>query len=78
MLLLFIVVPCTLVGIGVVSMLERGGLLSGLDRPGPASTRPAHSMARPVSLGTIVILATWILAWLVVLGVGLNIILASS
>jgi hypothetical protein len=78
MLLLWIVLPCTLVGTSAVMLLDRAGLLPRLDRPGSASTKPATSIFRPVSLGAIVILATWILAWLVVLAVGLNIILASS
>jgi hypothetical protein len=78
MLLLLIVVPCILVGTSGVMLLDRAGILPRLDRPGPVSTKPAPSIFRPVSLGAIVVLATWILAWLVVLAVGLNIIIASS
>jgi hypothetical protein len=78
MLLLLIVLPCTLVGTSVVVLLDRAGVLPRLDRPGPASAKPVGSIFRPVSLTTIVVLATWCLAWLVVLAVGLNIILASS
>jgi hypothetical protein len=81
MLLLLIVVPCTLVGVVVVAVLDRGGLLPRFDRPGPTSSRPVrsgNSIARPLSLGAILVLGTWILAWLVVLVVGLNIILSSS
>lgn len=79
MLLLLIVIPCTLAGIAAVTLLDRAGVLPRLDQPpGPWSSKPASSLTRPLALGMIVLLGTWILAWFVVLFVGLNIILSSS
>ncbi|MDQ6613667.1 MAG: hypothetical protein M3083_02615 [Actinomycetota bacterium] len=81
MQLLFIVIPCAVIGIGVAALLDRSGLLPSSDRSGRSSTRAVSSLSsivRPFSLGAVVILATWILAWLVVLAVGLNLILSSS
>ena len=78
MLLLLIVVPCTLIGTSAVLLLDRAGVLPRFDRPGRAYTKPATSMFRPMSLVAIVALATWTLAWLVVLAVGLNLIVSST
>ncbi len=78
MQLLYILIPCILVGTGVGLVLDRTGVLPHIDERGLVSSRPVtRSMFRPLSLGMIVILATWILAWLVILGVGLNIIMGS-
>lgn len=78
MQLLYILIPCILVGTGVGLVLDRTGVLPHVDEGGFVSSRPVtRSTFRPLSIGMIVILATWILAWLVVLGVGIDVIMGS-
>jgi hypothetical protein len=78
MQLLLIVIPCVVVGGAVGLGLDRAGVLPHLERPGQVSSRPVRSVGRPFAVATIVILATWILMWIIVLIVGLSIISASS
>ena len=82
MLLLLIVIPSTIVGAAIVLLLDRSGVLPRFgegdgSRP-VASSSPPPFLARPVSLAAIVLLATWILAWLVLLAVGLDIIFSAT
>ena len=81
MLLLLIVIPCTIVGAAIVLLMDRAGVLPRLGEGG--GTRPVASsspsfLARPVSLAAIVLLAAWILAWLVLLVVGLDIVFSAT
>jgi hypothetical protein len=82
MLLLLIVIPCTIVGAAVVLLLDRVGVLPRLGEDGGSRPVPLSSsapfLARPASLAVIVLMAAWILAWLVLLGVGLDIVFSAT
>ena len=81
MLLLLIVIPCTIVGTAIVLFMDRVGVLPRLGEgagPRPVASSPAPFLARPASLAAIVLLATWILAWLVLLAVGFDIIFSAT
>lgn len=79
MLLVLIVVPCTLIAAATVAALDRAGILPRLEAgPTRSPSLPALSTSRAAMLCAIVIMVTWVLAWLVALVVGLSIILGSN
>jgi hypothetical protein len=86
MLLVLIIVPCTVVAIGLVALVDRGGWLSSREgwmsgaKPSPRRGSPdvSDTMRRALSLSAMAIMSAWILAWLVALVVGLRIIIGSG
>jgi len=78
-LVALIVVPCAVVGIGAVTLFDRAGVFSAL-AAGGGPTRgvrpagPAYRLPRVVMLGLLVVMGGWVLAWIVLLLVGLGIL----
>jgi hypothetical protein len=75
MLVLLVVMPCLVVGAAVVVVLDRMGVLSlggGMSSPGDGSF--LERVPKSALFAAMVLLAAWILAWLVLLVVGLNVL----
>ena len=75
--ILLIVVPCAVVGIAVVTLLDRGGrVLFPLDERGVGRgpTGRVECVPRTVLIGALVLMVGWALAWIVALAVGLRIL----
>jgi hypothetical protein len=71
-----IVVPCSIIGFGAVFFLDWAGLLPQADGGGTAAARPRNVPLRNRRLGlaAIVIMGAWVLAWIVLLLVGLSVV----
>lgn len=79
MLVLLIVVPCVIIGVGVVALFDRTGVFSGIGGGEGAAGggRPAElaeGIPRVVLIGGLVVMGGWVLAWVVFLIVGLGIL----
>jgi hypothetical protein len=87
---LLIVLPCTLVGTAAVLLVQRAGWLPKLEPQAASPTargrtrknrewsRPNRGSSRPVAIAAVVVMSLWILFWIVLLAVGLNIIYGAS
>jgi len=78
MLALLVVLPCLVIGAAAVVVLDRRGVLSGFEsRPTPGGPGDGTFLER-VPKGALVAgmaaMAVWILAWLVLLVVGLSVL----
>ncbi len=79
--LLLIVVPCTIAGTAAVLLAQRVGWLPQLEESGQRSYTPSlrrRGTPRPLAVGAIVIMCAWILLWLGILVVGLEVISAAN
>lgn len=65
-----ILVPCILFAITLVAILDRVGVLSRLD--GAQRSSLLERVPRPALAGAMILTGSWLLAWLVVLIVGLR------
>lgn len=78
MLVLLVVLPCLVVGAAVVVVLDRMGVLprweSGGGMSGPADGTFLERVPRTALFVAMALMATWILAWLVLLVVGLHVL----
>ena len=84
MLVVFIVVPSAILGIGLVTLFDRIGAFAGLAGAGGAvgggatSGRQSSGLAPRIPrvglVGVLVVMGVWVLAWVVLLVVGLGIL----
>ncbi len=74
MLVLIVVLPCLLVGAAAVIVLDRMGVLAGPRASGPSDGPLLERVPKGALMGAIALMAVWILVWLVVLVVGLNVL----
>ncbi len=76
MLVLLVVLPCLVVGAAVVVVLDRMGVLPRWEAGGGMGGAADGTFLERVPKGALVVamglLSAWILAWLVVLAVGLH------
>ncbi len=75
MLVVLILMPALVLAVAVVVVLDRMGVLPGLD--GGPSSRPGgllDSLPRGALMGAGGLMALWIVAWLVFLVIGLSIL----
>jgi hypothetical protein len=77
MLIPLIVVPCSIVGFGIVMLLDRAGAFSqvggDVDGAGGVRVRDPRS-GRRLYLLALVVMGGWVLAWIVLLGIGLGVV----
>jgi hypothetical protein len=76
MLIPLIVVPCTIIGFGIVMLLDRAGAFSqvdGGDGGGGVRARDPRT-GRNLRLLALVGMGAWVLAWIVLLIVGLGVV----
>jgi hypothetical protein len=82
MLIVLIVVPCIVLGVAVVTLVDRAGLLPRMPDGGggwwasSGSGGLADGVPRSGLVAAIVVMGLWILAWLVALVIGLSILSA--
>lgn len=75
MLIPLIVVPCTIIGFGLVMLLDRAGAFSQVDGGGGAQGRARDPRSgRRLQLLALVVMGAWVLAWIVLLIVGLGVV----
>ena len=84
MLILFIVVPSAIVGVGLVALFDRMGAFSGLAGVGgpvgggATSGYPSSGLAgripRVALIGVLAVMGVWVLVWIALLVVGLGIL----
>jgi len=78
MLVLIILLPCLILGGAVVVFLDRRGVLSGWDSSSagraPRTATFSERVPRAGLVAAMACMAAWILAWMVLLIVGLNVI----
>lgn len=81
MLIVLIVVPCVVVGVALVALLDRGGLLPHLSDGGGRPSRAwgsgssvGDTIPPAALLGAMVVMGLWIIAWIVALVIGLGIL----
>lgn len=71
-LILLIVAPCILLAITLVAILDRVGVLSHLDEGNMGPSGLLERVPRPALAGAMILMGAWMLAWVVVLIVGLG------
>ncbi len=80
MLVLLVVLPCLVIGAAAVVVLDRMGVLprweSGGGMSGPADGTLLERVPKTALVVAMALIAAWILAWLIVLVVGLNVLAA--
>ena len=77
MLVLMIVLPCLVIGAAAVVVLDRMGVLSGWESGSAAGAGGGSFLERVPRAGLLLgmaAMALWILAWLVVLVVGISVL----
>ncbi len=78
MLIPLIVVPCTIIGFAIVMLLDRAGVFPQLDGGGGGGGGHARTrnpqIGRNLSLLALVVMGAWVLAWIVLLIVGLGVV----
>jgi len=75
MLVLFIIVPAVIVAMGVVAVLDWAGVLPRLDGgSGAASGSLFERIPRSALFAGAGVMVAWILAWIVLFVVGMNIL----
>jgi len=74
MLVLFVVLPCLIIGAGAVIALDRMGVLSGPGMGGSADGSLLERVPRAGLVAAIAVMAAWILGWLVLLVIGLSVL----
>ena len=75
MLIPLIVIPCSIVGFGIVMFLDRAGMFAQLDGGGGAQSRATNPQTgRNLHLAGLVLMGGWVLAWIVLLVVGLGVV----
>ena len=74
MLIPLIVIPCSIVGFGIVMLLDRAGMFAQLDGGGAQSRATNPRTGRNLHLAALVLMGGWVLAWIVLLVVGLGVV----
>jgi hypothetical protein len=78
MLIVVIVVPCIVLGVAVVTLVDRAGLLPHMDDSTggwwSSSSHLSDAMPRAGLIAAIAVMGLWILAWVVALVIGLSIL----
>ena len=73
MLALLVVLPCLLLGTAAVVVLDRMGVLAGPRGSGSSDGPFLERVPKNALMGAMAFMAVWIVAWLVVLVVGLSV-----
>ena len=75
MLIPLIVIPCSIIGFGIVMLLDRAGMFAQLDGGGGAQGRARNPRSgRHLHLAALVVMGGWVLAWIVLLVIGLGVV----
>ena len=71
-LILLIVGPCIAFTVTLVAILDRMGMLSGLDGGYGERSGLLARVPRPALVGAMMLMGAWMLAWVVILIIGLG------
>jgi len=79
MLILLVVLPALVLGAAAVVVLDRTGVLPRWEAPGGGMSRPGDGtflerVPRAALAGAMAVMVAWVLAWLVLLVVGLHVL----
>lgn len=71
-LILLIAVPCILLAVTLVVLLDRMGMLSDIDGGYGESSGMLARVPRSALVGAMMLMGAWMLAWVVILIIGLG------